>query len=52
MNIEEIKASLGMGKSEKNTTNEKETEIHSEIYGINKGHVFEKNTGTDEGKKK
>ena len=46
MNIEEIKASLGMGKSEK------ETEIHSEIYGINKGHVFEKNTGTDEGKKK
>ena len=50
IDIEEIKASIGMGEnygSEANTINDtKETDkmIHSEIYGVNKGQVYEKNT--------
>ena len=53
IDIEEIKASIGMEgsslDSELNKINEtKETEkaIHSEIYGVSKGHVYEKNTPT------
>ena len=50
MDMEEIKASLGMRKDNvddldnNNKINDlKDTEsMHSEIYGVNKGHVYEK----------
>ena len=55
MDIEEIKSSLGMeqGNYGENNTEDKINEgkneqepIHSEIYGVNKGHVYEKSTPT------
>ena len=52
IDIEEIKASIGMGgdnDSEANKINEtKDTDkpIHSEIFGVNKGKVYERNTPT------
>ena len=54
MDMEEIKASIGMGKDNSDELNnnnkindfkDAETEpMHSEIYGVNKGHVYEKST--------
>ena len=55
MDIEEIKNSLGMDKDnnneikEKNNISEeksKDETMHSEIYGVSKGHVYEKSSPT------
>ena len=55
MDMEEIKASIGMGKDNLDNDNDnkindlKDTEpgsMHSEIYGVNKGHVYEKSTSS------
>ena len=48
MDIEEIKASIGMKEGNEEDSNNIKNEvkgerIHSEIYGVNKGHVYEKN---------
>ena len=47
MDIEEIKATIGMKEENEKDSNSKISEvegekIHSEIYGVNKGHVYEK----------
>ena len=53
MDIEEIKASIGMEneiydpKNNSNKINEtKKEEMHSEVYGVNKGHVYERSSPT------
>ena len=50
IDIEEIKASIGMGKEDEkepnniiNETKDTDSIIHSEIYGINKGQIYERN---------
>ena len=54
MDIEEIKASLGMKKDNENGNKINEIkggEIHSEIYGVNKGQVYEKSSSVTPVKK-
>ena len=60
IDIEEIKASIGMGKEDEkesnnnkiNETKDTDSLIHSEIYGINKGQIFEKNNDNKKNIKK